>query len=264
MVDINVDNTKGVSLESLSARVAKAKDGERVKISICNCGISSLDGLKASPTTTNDSTDSRTQQPLPFILLAADNRISSLESLPRCLPALTSLDIANNKISTVADIAPLKELAHLRHLNLEFNKIASLPKYRETVLGNLVSIIVLTSILPQQWLEEMLPHLISLDGVDRDGVDVSPDSEEEDDEDEDDDEEDEYEDDEDDEDVEDGEEPDEGTGAEESGQEEDQADEDGEDDGGDEDADANADENGTKNKLKRSADASGETTTRKK
>ncbi|KAJ3408942.1 hypothetical protein HDU80_003906 [Chytriomyces hyalinus] len=245
MVDINVDNTKGVSLESLSARVAKAKDGERVKISICNCGISSLDGLKASPTTTNDSTDSRTQQPLPFILLAADNRISSLESLPRCLPALTSLDIANNKISTVADIAPLKELAHLRHLNLEFNKIASLPKYRETVL-------------------EMLPHLISLDGVDRDGVDVSPDSEEEDDEDEDDDEEDEYEDDEDDEDVEDGEEPDEGTGAEESGQEEDQADEDGEDDGGDEDADANADENGTKNKLKRSADASGETTTRKK
>ncbi|KAI8840123.1 hypothetical protein BJ741DRAFT_68432 [Chytriomyces cf. hyalinus JEL632] len=250
MVDINVDNTKGVSFESLSARVAKAKDGERVKISICNCGISSLDGLKASPTTTtgksdgNDSTDSRTQ-PLPFILLAADNRISSLESLPRCLPDLTSLDIANNKISTVADIAPLKQLAHLRHLNLEFNKIASLPKYRETVL-------------------EMLPHLISLDGVDRDGVDVSPDSEEEDDEDEDDDEEDEYEDDEDDEGGEDGEEPDEGAGAEESGEEEDQADEDGEDDEGDEDADANADENGTKNKLKRSADASGETMTRKK
>ncbi|KAJ3237867.1 hypothetical protein HDU81_008776 [Chytriomyces hyalinus] len=235
MVDINVDNTKGVSLESLSARVAKAKDSERVKISICNCGISSLDGLKASKTTTgksdgNDSTDAKAQ-PLPFILLAADNRISSLEPLPGCLPDLTSLDIANNKISALADLAPLKQLAHLRHLNLEFNKIASLPNYRETVL-------------------------------DRDGVDVSPDSEEEDDEDEDDDEEDEYEDDEDDEGGEDGEEPDEGTGAEESDAE-DQADEDEEDDGeGDEDSDADAD--ATKNKRKRAADASGETATRKK
>ncbi|KAI8609912.1 hypothetical protein BC830DRAFT_1173146 [Chytriomyces sp. MP71] len=156
--EINVDSTKGLSLSSLSSRIA-GTDGDALRVSVCNCALPSLDSL----------VDAHKRH-----LSAADNRITAIDLIPKNLPALVSLDLANNRIASLNSLGPLKALENLKHLNLEMNKVVSATSgYRDKVF-------------------ELLPNLVSLDGVDRDGNDVELDEEEDDDDDGDD--EDEYED----------------------------------------------------------------------
>ncbi|KAI8994306.1 hypothetical protein BC832DRAFT_596360 [Gaertneriomyces semiglobifer] len=94
-----------------------------------------------------------------------DNRLSGeqLNSLA-ALPNLLSLDLSNNAIADVEQLEPLIRLPSLRHLVLLETGVAKRPDYRTTVF-------------------DLLPNLLTLDDMDKDGNEVeilSEDDEEED------------------------------------------------------------------------------------
>ncbi|KAJ3073181.1 hypothetical protein HDU98_002057 [Podochytrium sp. JEL0797] len=137
MHEVNLDSSKNASLAAACAKLTQP-----TRLSACNCALPSLDGAAS-----------------PFVaqLLVADNRVAALPaSLGASLPNLARLDLANNRLQDWDTLAVLKKCPLLKHLNLEENKLAKDKNYRARVL-------------------EMLPNLVSLDGIDRDGNDVDDD-----------------------------------------------------------------------------------------
>ncbi|KAF8978831.1 hypothetical protein BGZ46_006093 [Entomortierella lignicola] len=91
-------------------------------------------------------------------LILADNKLSSgFEALAAAdLQKLALLDLSGNNISDVSVLEPLVELENLQHLLLAENEIASKEKYRDDVFY-------------------ILPQLITVDGLDRDGTEIEVD-----------------------------------------------------------------------------------------
>ncbi|KAF9153287.1 hypothetical protein BG015_003718 [Linnemannia schmuckeri] len=93
--------------------------------------------------------------PLPLLrsLHLADNNLSSgFEALAEAdLQSLVLLDLSANNIAEAAALAPLDALENLQHLMLEGNPVSETQGYREAIF-------------------EVLPQLISLDSLDRDGT----------------------------------------------------------------------------------------------
>ncbi|KAF9327291.1 hypothetical protein BGZ91_001529, partial [Linnemannia elongata] len=110
-----------------------------VKLSMSSSQCASLDGFP----------------PLPLLrsLHLADNNLSSgFEALAEAdLQSLVLLDLSANNIAEAAALAPLDALENLQHLMLEGNPVAETQGYREAIF-------------------EVLPQLISLDSLDRDGT----------------------------------------------------------------------------------------------
>ena len=73
-----------------------------------------------------------------------------LEALCRC-SKLASLNLSGNKLSTIADLAPLASLENLSHLELGSCDLVSSENYRKEVFA-------------------LLPQLKYLDGLDQNGV----------------------------------------------------------------------------------------------
>ncbi|KAI1317986.1 hypothetical protein EDD11_007369 [Mortierella claussenii] len=88
-------------------------------------------------------------------LMLADNNISSgFEALAEAdLQSLVHLDLSGNKISDVSVLQPLDALGRLQHLVLAENDVANQENYRDAVFN-------------------ILPQLITVDGLDRDGTDL--------------------------------------------------------------------------------------------
>ncbi|KAG0274766.1 hypothetical protein BGZ96_004110 [Linnemannia gamsii] len=93
--------------------------------------------------------------PLPLLrsLHLADNNLSSgFEALAEAdLQSLVLLDLTANNIAEAAALAPLDALENLQHLMLEGNPVSETQGFREAIF-------------------EVLPQLISLDSLDRDGT----------------------------------------------------------------------------------------------
>ncbi|KAF9932269.1 hypothetical protein FBU30_008564 [Linnemannia zychae] len=110
-----------------------------VKLSMSSSQCSSLEGFP----------------PLPLLrsLLLADNNLSDgFEALAEAdLQNLVLLDLTANNIKEASALAPLDALENLQHLMLEGNPVAGLEGYRDSIF-------------------EVLPQLISLDSMDRDGT----------------------------------------------------------------------------------------------
>ncbi|KAF9126264.1 hypothetical protein BGX30_015312 [Mortierella sp. GBA39] len=110
-----------------------------VRLSMSSSQCASLDGFP----------------PLPLLrsLHLADNNLSSgFEALAEAdLQSLVLLDLTANNIAEATALAPLDALENLQHLMLEGNPVAETQGYREAIF-------------------EVLPQLISLDSLDRDGT----------------------------------------------------------------------------------------------
>ena len=77
-------------------------------------------------------------------VLLANNHISSISPMLHVsLPNLTSLSLANNNISELGDLEPLKELRKLKYLNLIGNPVKEKKWYREWLVWRLGSLRVL-------------------------------------------------------------------------------------------------------------------------
>ncbi|KAF9194841.1 hypothetical protein BGZ51_007061 [Haplosporangium sp. Z 767] len=118
-----------------------------VKLSMSSSQCQSLDGFP--------------HLPLLRSLLLADNNISSgFEALAEAdLQNLVRLDLSGNQITDVSVLAPLDALGNLQHLSLAENEVANQENYRDEVF-------------------DILPQLITVDGLDRDGTELEVDDDE--------------------------------------------------------------------------------------
>ncbi|KAG0362909.1 hypothetical protein BC939DRAFT_131353 [Gamsiella multidivaricata] len=96
--------------------------------------------------------------PLLRSLMLADNDLSGgFEALAEAdLQNLVRLDLSGNKISNMNVLQPLDALENLAHILLVDNEIAKADNYRDAVF-------------------EILPQLITIDGLDRDGTELDVD-----------------------------------------------------------------------------------------
>ncbi|KAG0209018.1 hypothetical protein BGX28_000202 [Mortierella sp. GBA30] len=99
--------------------------------------------------------------PLLRSLLLADNNLSSgFNALAEAdLQSLVRLDLRGNRISDVSVLRPLDALENLHYLSVADNEIANQENYRDAVF-------------------EVLPQLIAVDGLDRDGTELDIDDDE--------------------------------------------------------------------------------------
>merc|ERR1711955_12708 len=79
------------------------------------------------------------------ILNVSVNNLTTLKDLIHC-PRLKELYIRKNQIRNIDEIAFLKNLPQLSVLWINDNPISKLPRYRETVLCNLPSLLKLDSL----------------------------------------------------------------------------------------------------------------------
>lgn len=115
------------------------------ELSVCSVGLSSLEGCPALPKLTG--------------LTLSDNRIAGgLEHLAH-LSALIVLDLSNNRLADIEDLAPLTRLRKLQTLDFYQCPVTQQPRYREQVF-------------------KMLDGVKYLDGEDQEGND-KPESDEE-------------------------------------------------------------------------------------
>ncbi|KAG0298495.1 hypothetical protein BGZ98_000180 [Dissophora globulifera] len=93
-------------------------------------------------------------------LILSDNQLSqTFNALADAnLQSLVLLDLSANKISDVSVLEPLDALGNLQHLLLAENSLAEEENYRDAVF-------------------EVLPQLITVDGLDRDGTEIEVDDE---------------------------------------------------------------------------------------
>eukprot|EP00243_Klebsormidium_subtile_P012666 TRINITY_DN7849_c0_g2_i1.p1 TRINITY_DN7849_c0_g2~~TRINITY_DN7849_c0_g2_i1.p1 ORF type:complete len:247 (+),score=75.05 TRINITY_DN7849_c0_g2_i1:103-843(+) len=114
-------------------------------LSVCSVGLSSLEGFPALPKLR--------------LLTLSDNRIAGgLEHLAH-LSALIVLDLSNNRLADIEDLAPLKRLWKLQTVDFYQCPVTQQPRYRERVF-------------------KMLDGVKYLDGADQEGND-KPESDEE-------------------------------------------------------------------------------------
>ncbi|KAI6182899.1 hypothetical protein M3Y97_00430100 [Aphelenchoides bicaudatus] len=73
-------------------------------LSFVTCGLESLDGLVELPTVR--------------VLDVSENKITNLEKIPECLANLYHLNICDNPLETVEQLAPLKKLTNLQALDI--------------------------------------------------------------------------------------------------------------------------------------------------
>ncbi|KAF9945990.1 hypothetical protein BGZ72_000788 [Mortierella alpina] len=99
--------------------------------------------------------------PLLRSLILADNNLSEgFDALAEAdLQSLVRLDLCGNRISEVSVLQPLDALENLQHLSVAENEIANHENYREDVF-------------------DVLPQLITVDGLDRDGTELDIDDDE--------------------------------------------------------------------------------------
>ncbi|KAF9968777.1 hypothetical protein BGZ70_007663 [Mortierella alpina] len=118
-----------------------------VKLSMSNSQCQSLEGFP--------------NLPLLRSLLLADNSLSSgFDALAEAdLQSLVRLDLRGNRISDVSVLQPLDALENLQHLSVADNEIANQENYRNSVF-------------------DVLPQLITVDGLDRDGEELDIDDDE--------------------------------------------------------------------------------------
>ncbi|KXZ47761.1 hypothetical protein GPECTOR_33g643 [Gonium pectorale] len=120
-------------------------------LSLCGLGLTSLEGFPKLPKLVR--------------LTLSDNRITGgLQHLVDAgLTSLRTLELANNRLATVEEVAPLKGLTGLQCLDVDACPLTKTPEYRSAVFA-------------------MLDELKYLDGIDKEGRERDGDEEEEDDE----------------------------------------------------------------------------------
>ncbi|GJJ75891.1 hypothetical protein EMPS_08249 [Entomortierella parvispora] len=113
-----------------------------VKLTMTNSQCQSLEGFP--------------HLPLLRTLLLADNELSTgFEALAEAdLQTLVRLDLTANKISDLSVLRPLNSLENLQYLYLAENEVADKEGYRDEVF-------------------DILPQLVTVDGLDRDGTEVA-------------------------------------------------------------------------------------------
>eukprot|EP00922_Rhytidocystis_sp_ex-Travisia-forbesii_P052111 GHVS01077351.1.p1 GENE.GHVS01077351.1~~GHVS01077351.1.p1 ORF type:complete len:275 (+),score=89.77 GHVS01077351.1:293-1117(+) len=104
------------------------------------------------------------------VLDLSDNRIAGdLGHLVAMFPNITTLNIGGNKLDNISRLEPLKKLSGLEYLCVEMNPLAESGKHHSEVF-------------------KMLPQLVAVDGLDKDGKEVEEKEDEYEDDDEDEDE----------------------------------------------------------------------------
>ncbi|XP_064388521.1 acidic leucine-rich nuclear phosphoprotein 32 family member A-like isoform X2 [Halichondria panicea] len=132
--ELYLDNVQSPQISGLSDEYTRLQ-----KLSVVNCGLSSLEGLPKLPSLEK--------------LLLSDNRLSGgLDNLARC-NGLKKLVLAGNKISNLEELKPLSKLSGLLSLDLYNCPVTSIENYRDQIF-------------------ELLISLNSLDGLDRSGEEV--------------------------------------------------------------------------------------------
>eukprot|EP00051_Salpingoeca_urceolata_P027748 m.483108 g.483108 ORF g.483108 m.483108 type:complete len:275 (+) comp22787_c0_seq1:288-1112(+) len=175
--DLNLDNTQcaGGTIEGVLDECRSLQ-----ALSLIGVGLNSLRGFPTLPNLVS--------------LELAENRVNGgLNKIVTSCPQLAQLNLANNKLTKIEQLEPLKEAKQLRMLDLEGNALAGEEGYRAKVF-------------------ELLPQLRYIDDMDKNGV-AAPSEDEDDEEDEEDEEDDDNDDENDDEEDADDDEDDESDGA---------------------------------------------------
>ena len=89
-------------------------------LSATGCGLTTLEGFPRLPALR--------------VLLLAENRVADgLRQLAAAAPGLEKLDLANNRIARVEELAPLAALPNLAELDVEACPVCQIGGYREAV-----------------------------------------------------------------------------------------------------------------------------------
>eukprot|EP00922_Rhytidocystis_sp_ex-Travisia-forbesii_P034761 GHVS01051610.1.p1 GENE.GHVS01051610.1~~GHVS01051610.1.p1 ORF type:complete len:267 (+),score=69.06 GHVS01051610.1:252-1052(+) len=148
-VDLGVDGINSESLVLDGKTVTKLTEQDTTflakftKLRCLSCIQTGLLSVKALPSL-----------PGLHVLDLSDNRIAGdLNHLVAMCPNLTTLNIGGNKLDDIAKLESLKELSSLEHLCVEMNPLADPVTYRATIF-------------------EMVPQLMSIDALDKEGKEV--------------------------------------------------------------------------------------------
>jgi hypothetical protein len=130
----NIPNAKRIS--GLSDKLVALRT-----LSMCNCGLQSLEGLPCLPSLQR--------------LRLADNKLTGdlLKLSLAKLQQLEYLDLSNNRIADTKALAPLKSLSKLTYLDVDACELAKETDYRSTIFA-------------------LLPQVKVIDGQDQDGTEV--------------------------------------------------------------------------------------------
>ncbi|XP_026466404.1 acidic leucine-rich nuclear phosphoprotein 32 family member A isoform X2 [Ctenocephalides felis] len=130
IIELNLDNCRSTTIIGLTDEFTNLKS-----LSLINVGLTSLKGFPKLPNLKR--------------LELSDNRISVGLNLLHTSPNLTHLNLSGNKIKDLETLLPLKELKHLKNLDLFNNEVTSIEDYKVKVF-------------------ELIPSLKYLDGFDLD------------------------------------------------------------------------------------------------
>eukprot|EP00389_Voromonas_pontica_P004855 GDKH01007226.1.p1 GENE.GDKH01007226.1~~GDKH01007226.1.p1 ORF type:complete len:281 (+),score=66.69 GDKH01007226.1:120-962(+) len=142
-----------LTFDGLTVKTFQPTDGELFKkfpkvefLSLIACDIASLDNF---PTISG----------LRHLLLSDNHIKGGLDKLVS-MPELETLYLGGNHLKSLSDLEPLKQLSHLKKLELTYCPVSEVEGYPQNV-----------------W--DMLPSLKVLDGKDREGKDVEDDDDDE-------------------------------------------------------------------------------------
>lgn len=132
MHELILDNAHASNLDGLTEEYENLE-----LLSLVGCALSSLKGLAKLGKLRR--------------LELSDNKLEdSLDLLAESSPSLTHLNLSGNKIAALDSLKPLGSLKHLTHLDLFNCPVTEEADYRNKVF-------------------DLLPHLVYLDGTNRDG-----------------------------------------------------------------------------------------------
>jgi len=167
ILDLNLDNCKANKIEGLTSEFKSLET-----LSLINLGLQSLESFPKLGSLKR--------------LELSDNRISDgLDHLTVC-PNITHLSLSGNKIKDFDVLSPLKDLAHLKSLDLFNCEVTNNENYREKVFNTLTQLTYLDGFDREEREQEE-----DVDGEDDDDDEDENEVDEDDDDDDDDDEDDE-------------------------------------------------------------------------
>jgi len=124
ILDLNLDNCRAKKIEGLTSDFVNLQT-----LSLINLGLQSLEGFPKLGNLRK--------------LELSDNSISSgLDGLA-CCPNITHLSLSGNKIKDLVILEPLKDLTHLKSLDLFNCEVTNLEGYREKVFDILKQLVFL-------------------------------------------------------------------------------------------------------------------------